>query len=630
MSRRVTLIGGAILAALVVLLLGALAVAGVRSGEVLAGVTVEDVDLGGLGEEDARRELQQLVDERSSEPVVFTHDGTEYEIDPVAIGAAVDIDALVDRALEAGREGSFVQDQVAALRGTDVALGLDFGLDEEVVRGRIGEIAAAVDTPVFPGSVSVDPVSLDIDARDPQKGVTTLQDEAVELAIDAIDEPGAETMELPVEVIEPATDPADVEAAAEAAADAVAGDLVLTSSDGELVLAPREIAALLSTEQVGDGSRAELQLVVTETAVEEVLVPLAEPLLRDPRNAAYSVPRTPSVTFDDKDDATWSPIAVSVSVIPGRTGTEVEPELAADALTRAVQDAERELSLPLAEFPADFSTEEARDQVPTHLLSTFTTYHACCQTRVHNIQRLADMVDGALVLPREQFSINQISGVRECSKGFQPAGMILDGEIVDSCGGGVSQFGTTTVNAVFFAGLDPDAYKPHSFYISRYPMAREATLNYPSPDLDVRFTNDTGYPIVVRTSHTSTSITVSFYGRSDVVQVRADVGSPTNIKPYPTERRVNRDLPPGATRQVQGGKNGFYVGLTRTVVREGGDPTTDDWGNAYVASTEIIEYNPEPPKPSPSPEPTESPEPSESPEPTESAESEPSESTTDT
>ena len=73
---------------------------------------------------------------------------------------------------------------------------------------------------------------------------------------------------------------------------------------------------------------------------------------------------------------------------------------------------------------------------------------------------------------------------------------------------------------------------------------------------------------MVRTTYTGTSITVSFYGRSDVAEVRADVGSPTNVKPYRTERRVNRNLPAGATRQMQSGKDGFYVSLTRTIVRE--------------------------------------------------------------
>ncbi len=624
MSRRSIVIGSAVLGVVAVALVTALGVATARSGEVLAGVTVAGTDLGGLGPDDARERLAAIAAERSDEGVVFTHDGREFPVDPVEIGAAVDVDALVDQALGAGRDGSFFADRIAALRGTDVTLEIDVEVDHDALEARIAAIAAEVDTPLSPGDVAVDPVTLTVTTTDPTAGVTTRQDEATALVVDALDVPGPETLELPVEVVEPETDPADVEALAEKARDAIAEDLTLTSEDGELDLSPREVAALLSSEQVGTGANATLELVVTPAAVEEVLQPLADPLLRDARNASYDVPRRPPTSFDDMDDARWSKVAVTVDVVPGRTGTEVEPGLAAETLTDTVRRAERSVRLPLAEYPPEFSTEQAREQVPTHLLSTFTTYHACCAARVTNIQRLADLVDGTMVLPGEQFSINQISGVRECSKGFAPAGMILDGEIVDSCGGGVSQFGTTTVNAVFFAGFEPDAYKPHSFYISRYPMAREATLNYPSPDIDVRFTNTSGAPVVVRTSYTGTSITVSFYGRTDVTEVRADVGSRQNIKPFRTERRVNRDLPPGAEKVVQGGIDGFYVPLTRTVVREGGDVSTDDWSNAYVAATKIVEYNPEP-APEPSPSPKESPSPTETPSPSESPDADPSE-----
>ncbi len=615
MSRRPMIIGSAVLGVVLVALLAALAVASSRSGEVLAGVTVAGTDLGGLGPDDAREEIAALAAERSSQPVTFTHDGEGYVVDPVEIGAAVDVDALVAEALDAGRTGSFLGDRVAALRGTDVALDIEVDLDTAALEERVAEIADDVDTAVSPGDITIDPVTLTVDTTPPNPGVTTRQDEAVEQVVEALDVPGAESLELPVDVIEPETDMADVDDLADKARDVIADELVLNSEDGQLVLSPREVATLLSSEQVGSGTDARLELVVTDEAVEDTLVPLADPLLRDARNASYDVPRQPSTTFDAMGDTAWSKRAVNVSVVPGRTGTEVEPALAADALTEAVRRTERTVQLPLAEYPADFPTEQAQELAPTHLLSTFTTYHACCAARVTNIQRLADLVDGTLVLPGEQFSINQISGVRECSKGFAPAGMILDGEIVDSCGGGVSQFGTTTVNAVFFAGFDPDAYKPHSFYISRYPMAREATLNYPSPDIDVRFTNTSGAPVVVRTAYTGTSITVSFYGRTDVTEVRADVASPTNIKPYRTERRVNRDLPPGAERVVQGGIDGFFVSLTRSVVREGAQVSTDDWSNAYVAATRIIEYNPAPP-PAPSPEPEDDPSPTDEPSPT--------------
>ena len=42
---------------------------------------------------------------------------------------------------------------------------------------------------------------------------------------------------------------------------------------------------------------------------------------------------------------------------------------------------------------------------------------------------------------------------------------------------------TTTFNAMFFAGLEDVEHKPHSFYIDRYPVGREATVAWGAVDL---------------------------------------------------------------------------------------------------------------------------------------------------
>ena len=99
------------------------------------------------------------------------------------------------------------------------------------------------------------------------------------------------------------------------------------------------------------------------------------------------------------------------------------------------------------------------------------------------------------------------TGERTKAKGYVEAPFIANNRIEPSVGGGVSQFSTTMYNAAFFAGLKLDAYRPHSLYIDRYPPGRESTLNF--PDIDLRWTNDTDAPVVVRTSYDDTSVTVT-------------------------------------------------------------------------------------------------------------------------
>ena len=160
-----------------------------------------------------------------------------------------------------------------------------------------------------------------------------------------------------------------------------------------------------------------------------------------------------------------------------------------------------------------------------------------------NIHKIADTVNGAIIKPGARFSLNGFVGPRTTEKGYVLAPMIFDGEYRDDVGGGVSQFATTMYNAVFFGGYRVETHKAHTYYISRYPAGREATVSWPAPDM--AFTNDSKAGIYVRTSYDNTSITVSFYGDKEGKEVAAETGERTNPTKFETQRKENPDLEPG-------------------------------------------------------------------------------------
>jgi hypothetical protein len=147
-------------------------------------------------------------------------------------------------------------------------------------------------------------------------------------------------------------------------------------------------------------------------------------------------------------------------------------------------------------------------------VSSFTTPHSCCENRVINIQRMADIVRGYYLVPGQVVSLNEYVGPRTREKGFVAAGAIRSGHLVPEVGGGVSQFATTIFNAAYFAGLDFVQYQAHSLYFSRYPYGREATISSPAPDLVIE--NTTDYPVLIWTSYTGSSITVSMYSTKNI------------------------------------------------------------------------------------------------------------------
>ena len=155
------------------------------------------------------------------------------------------------------------------------------------------------------------------------------------------------------------------------------------------------------------------------------------------------------------------------------------------------------MTAELGPVPADFTTEAAEALGIREEISSFTTNFTSTASGT-NIRVVAEEVDGALVMPGETFSLNTFTGPRGTAQGYVPANVISGGEISTAVGGGISQFATTMFNAVFFAGLEDVYHKPHSFYISRYPAGREATVY--EGVIDLVWTNDTDTGVFIDTN----------------------------------------------------------------------------------------------------------------------------------
>jgi vancomycin resistance protein YoaR len=215
-------------------------------------------------------------------------------------------------------------------------------------------------------------------------------------------------------------------------------------------------------------------------------------------------------------------------VVPEQVGTVCCTDGATATLLQALRSGTRTVHLDLRQSAPTFTAADAAklgivEEVGQPTQFGPTTPHKCCESRVQNIHRIADLIRGHVIRPGETFSINDFIGPRTRAKGFTDGGAILDGEIGTSVGGGISQFATTLFNASLYAGLDFGEYQSHSLYISRYPKGHDATLSFPHPDLKVR--NTTPYGVLIWPTYTGTSLTVHLYS-THFVDVQ--LGNPTS------------------------------------------------------------------------------------------------------
>lgn len=317
---------------------------------------------------------------------------------------------------------------------------------------------------------------------------------------------------------------------------AVSAPVTVTGEGREAMLTPNVIAAAL---RFAPDSRGGLTTTLDNPTVIAALSPQLASTQRSAKNAEVLI----------QGDA---PV-----VLPSVEGRGIDWAASLLPLLDVLHNSGAARTLPASyvALPPTLSTEQARALGITTPISTFTTSGFATDSG-QNIRRVAEQVNGAIVRPGETFSLNGYTGPRTAATGYVDAGIIDHGRPSRGIGGGISQFATTIYNAAYFAGMTDVEHKEHSYYISRYPAAREATVFEGA--IDVKFRDDSPTGILIQTAWTPSSITVTFWGTKHV-DVESITGPRTNFTDPKTE--VIHDQPCTATP----GSRGFTVTDTRVI-----------------------------------------------------------------
>jgi vancomycin resistance protein YoaR len=295
-------------------------------------------------------------------------------------------------------------------------------------------------------------------------------------------------------------------------------------------------------------------------------------------------------------DATFRVDGERISVVPAVDGTGVDPaKLAVQLMKVLAAPAPRTVTAELGPVHAVFTTEAAQKLGITEKVSSFTTYFAATPSGT-NIRVVAAKVNGAVVKPGETFSLNTFTGPRGTAQGYVPAGVIEGGKFTTAVGGGISQFATTMFNAEFFAGVQNIHHQPHSYWISRYPAGREATVF--DGLIDLVWKNDSPTGIYVQTTWKPGSITVAFWGTKHY-DIESVSGPRRNVVTPAVQQ-----MPDDGSCKPQSGQAGFDITVTRVFKdpHSGAVIRSEDFHTHYKAEPVIHCVPPAPPAPtSPSP-----------------------------
>ena len=147
------------------------------------------------------------------------------------------------------------------------------------------------------------------------------------------------------------------------------------------------------------------------------------------------------------------------------------------------------------------------------LLGSFTTsFSTSGSNRCKNVSSGASHIHGTVLYPGEEFSAYETVSPFTEANGYAMAGSYLNGEVVDSMGGGICQVSTTLYNAVLRAELNVTERSPHSMTVHYVDLSEDAAIA--GTYKDFKFVNSTEYPIYIEGYTTSDKkITFNIYGK---------------------------------------------------------------------------------------------------------------------
>ena len=171
------------------------------------------------------------------------------------------------------------------------------------------------------------------------------------------------------------------------------------------------------------------------------------------------------------------------------------------------------------EIPLDITWPEVtgeflRNRLYHDLLGAcMTKFPNSGEARRSNLELATSKINGLILYPGDEFSYNEVVGVRTEEAGFLPAPAYVDGDVKDEIGGGACQVSSTLYAATAFAFLETVERECHYFPVNYMQMGSDATVTIPEGGgrtIDFKFKNNKNFPVKLVGIFNNESSTLTF------------------------------------------------------------------------------------------------------------------------
>lgn len=285
-----------------------------------------------------------------------------------------------------------------------------------------------------------------------------------------------------------------------------AGDLGLTCTDDELAARAVSIGRTgnivrryLADSYLKKNGRIVLPMTIaaTESAVKSALERCAEEINSDPIEPELQLTDEETVTAVDKVDGLTVDVDASTTIVSNYIASEWN-------------GGEGGVRLKVDTIPA--SGDVSRFDGITDVLGLYkTTFDPSNTGRTTNIRRAAELINGTMLQPGEEFNFSTVVGKTTAENGFELAGSYENGAVVDTYGGGICQVSTTLYNAVLRSEIEVTERYPHSITVRYVDPSLDAAIADGSKNF--RFVNSTDHAIYIYARTGSQTITFGIFGK---------------------------------------------------------------------------------------------------------------------
>ena len=273
-------------------------------------------------------------------------------------------------------------------------------------------------------------------------------------------------------------------------------------------------------------------------------------------------------------------------VVDGRIGVSLDPQAAAFALEAAAPG--ETIRLPADVTYPSMTAEELEAVLFRDVLGTVTTKVGGTSVRRKNVRLAGECCNGVVLNDGDIFDYNEVVGKRTTARGFGAAPAYVNGETVETVGGGICQVSSTIYYATLLANLEIVERYAHRYAPSYITWGMDATVSWGGPEF--RFKNNTGYPIRLDVKYENNRITVDVVGtKTDDTYVKMTYKN-LGDTPYETEYIETDELDWGTEQQKQSPYTGHQVVSYRNIYSGDGKliSSSKEANSNYKSRNEII------------------------------------------